>query len=71
MNDQKLPLPPCPLCSVDGRYRQWRNLYGHGSHHLKVVSDAHTMFGSEVMTLVCTNCGNIQFFVDPNDFNRG
>jgi hypothetical protein len=70
MNYQPIMFPPCPLCSVDGSFRQWRDIKGYG-YDLKMLSDAHSIVGSDVSALVCTNCGNVQLFVNPADFKRG
>ncbi|GCF08334.1 hypothetical protein [Dictyobacter arantiisoli] len=61
--------PPCPLCNADGSQRGWSDATAYG-HSLKITSEAHKIMGSDVAALVCTNCGNIQFFVNPQDFHK-
>lgn len=56
--------PPCPVCGVDGSRRTWREVTGRGAR-LLVESRTHPVLGAVVQALVCTNCGNVLFFVDP------
>ncbi|WP_126595442.1 hypothetical protein [Dictyobacter aurantiacus] len=67
MNNNPMFYAPCPNCQADGHYRQWRGISGHG---MRIDSDAHSVVGSEVSALICTICGNIQLFVNPNDFYK-
>jgi predicted RNA-binding Zn-ribbon protein involved in translation (DUF1610 family) len=57
---------PCPNCQ--GQYRVWRDVITRDG--LCIRSDAHAIVGSPVQALVCTDCGYIQLFVDPQDFNK-
>lgn len=66
-SDQQTPsLPPCPLCQADGTYREWRRVTVEG-HSLKMDSYAHPFLGAIVEAFVCTECGNVQFFADPEE----
>ncbi len=57
---------PCPNCH--GEYRVWRDILAEYGLHVR--SDAHSVMGSPVQALVCTNCGYIQLFTDSQDFNK-
>jgi hypothetical protein len=65
--DQPRPqLPPCPVCGADGTSREWRGTHGDyqrgsGSIHI----DARQYQTTEVKAVVCTRCGYIMLFADP------
>ena len=60
--------PPCPNCGAEGHQRTWRETIARNGGGLSVASDAHHIFGSEVAALICRSCGNVQLFVNPEDF---
>jgi hypothetical protein len=69
-------IPPCPICGADRNESVWTDTNaGQGSlgfnprSPLKVRSDAHRLAGSPVQALVCKRCGNVQLFIDPQDFS--
>ena len=62
------PIAPCPHCSADGSKRTWRKVTG-GNAAFRILSDAHRFNGSDIVALVCKNCGYSEFFTDPQDFN--
>ncbi len=64
--NQETVATPCPNCQADGTRRTWRTVT-----YVKVFSDAHKLNGSEIMALVCANCGYIQLFTSPQDFTTG
>ena len=71
---QPLGLLPCPICHTGGLRRAWKDLIisefmGPTTYELRVSSEKHSLKGSPISVLVCTNCGNIQFFTSPEDFN--
>ncbi|GCE18066.1 hypothetical protein KDK_18660 [Dictyobacter kobayashii] len=68
MDNNSVAYAPCPNCNADGSRRQWRKTYGHYINALRVDSDAYPNMGSNMGALVCTNCGNVQLFVDPDDY---
>lgn len=55
---------PCPVCGAEPQYRIWSNFM----ERIPIYSKKHTMIGSALTPLVCTICGYVQFFVDPEDF---
>lgn len=65
---------PCHICGADGNERVWtmtnagKTLNFEFVHPLRIFSDAHRINGSEVAALVCKNCGNVEFFVNSQDF---
>ena len=69
-------LPPCHICGADRNEKVWADTNaGEGSFGfnpsapLKVRSDAHRLRGSIVKAVVCKRCGNVQLFVDTQDFS--
>ena len=71
----QLHLPDCPLCNADGSKRKWFTVfpgaYYAGTINI-VIGEKHVFLGSnpvmtEAIPTVCTQCGNVQFFVDPNE----
>ncbi len=57
---------PCPVCNADPRYRRWSQFTQ--SQYTHVISPRHTVLGSTITPLVCTQCGYVQLFVNPEDF---
>ncbi|MBO0778542.1 MAG: hypothetical protein J2P37_06900 [Ktedonobacteraceae bacterium] len=67
-NEQQ-PLGPCSICGADGRQRVRTTLVTQGN--LKVtVSEGFRFVGSGIEAVVCTSCGNIQLFTNPQEFKR-
>jgi hypothetical protein len=69
-------IPPCHICGADRNERVWtdtnagQGTFGFNQYSpLKVRSDAHRVAGSLVKALVCKRCGNVQLFIDPQDFS--
>ena len=60
---------PCPGCGAAPQYRKWSRFVN--SNYTHVISDKHTIAGSVMNPLVCTQCGYVQLFVDPTDFRVG
>lgn len=70
-SNQPRAVVSCPNCGVDGGNRTWRDITGGNAYvrgGLRIRSDAHHFNGSEVVALVCKNCGYVQLFTDPQDF---
>jgi hypothetical protein len=67
MADDSRTTYPCPNCH--GENRVWRDTIA-GEYPLRIRSDAHSIMGSPVQALVCTDCGYVQLFADPQDFNQ-
>jgi rubrerythrin len=57
---------PCPVCGAQPAYRIWGKTMGYGG--VLLASKKHPFNGSPAKPLVCTVCGYVQLFVDPNDF---
>jgi hypothetical protein len=73
MSEDQAIMPACPNCGADGSYRQWREVTGGSGLYrgvIKIESDTHRFMGSDISALVCTYCGNIQFFVDPQNYRH-
>ena len=69
-------LPPCHICGADRNESVWTDTNaGEGafgfasSAPLRVLSEAHAVVGSRVEALMCKRCGNVQLFVNPQDFS--
>lgn len=62
-------LQPCPVCNADPEYRIWSK-FVNGSY-TNIHSEKHKIIGSTPRPLVCTQCGYVQLFVDPEDFRTG
>jgi len=65
------PGVPCPVCGAEPPYRIWsqftyRNAVGEGAVNIR--SPKHKVVGSEPIPLVCTVCGYVQLFINPQDF---
>lgn len=58
---------PCPVCGAEPAYRIWSETAG-GYGGVTIRSRKHSFNGSQAKPLVCTVCGYVQLFVDPNDF---
>ncbi len=61
-----VPQLPCPVCSAPPMEREWRSFVSSG--YIKIVSKRHSVIGSNVAPLICTQCGFVQLFVNPQDF---
>ncbi|MBO0777608.1 MAG: hypothetical protein J2P37_02160 [Ktedonobacteraceae bacterium] len=57
----------CPVCGAEPPYRTW-TAPAFGNSGFKLDSPRHPFLGAEVSALVCTVCGYVQFFVNPQDF---
>ena len=68
MNDSQIQTvtQPCPVCGAEPQNRTWSKLVYE--NYTKVRTPKHKMVGSSLTPLVCTQCGYVQLFVDPNDF---
>jgi len=59
---------PCPVCKAEPRSRIWEELGNGEFGQFRIKSPKHKFLGTEPSALVCTVCGYVQFFVDPEDF---
>lgn len=59
---------PCPVCGAEPQQRTWTNLMNDS--HFRPFSLKHSIVGSQVNLLVCTICGYMQLFADPEDFRE-
>ncbi len=62
------PSQPCPVCGAEPSYRVWSITLGSGYGHVIIHSKKHKFNGSKATPLVCTVCGYVQLFVNPEDF---
>jgi hypothetical protein len=62
-----VPPLPCPVCGASPVEREWRRFL---SGYTKILSEKHRIQGSNITPLVCTQCGFVQLFVDPQDFRK-
>ncbi len=59
---------PCPVCGAEPAYRVW----GTASGCVFILNDLKRRFApSHPEPLVCTICGYVQFFVNPDEFRTG
>ena len=68
MSTFRLDVPPCPFCGAEPRYRRVSSYLQR--YPPAIWSDKHKIVGSRVFPLVCTQCGYVQDFVDPQDFRQ-
>lgn len=61
------PGVPCPVCRAESQYRVWSRLIARNGA-VTIRSPKHKVLGSEPTPLVCTVCGYVQLFVNPEDF---
>jgi rubredoxin len=54
----------CPVCGAEPAHRVWSQWISYGA----IKSKKHKMSGSQTTPLVCTVCGYVQLFVNPEDF---
>ena len=61
------PVPnlPCPVCGAAPELRKWSK---YTSERERIQTDKHQTMGSPIHPFVCTRCGYIQEFVNPEDF---
>lgn len=57
---------PCPVCGAEPQLREWSAFMG--IQYTRIVSEKHKMIGTPLTPLVCTQCGYVQLFTDPQDF---
>ena len=55
----------CPSCGAD---RERIHVSKFVTTYTKIRSVKHKNVGSQVTPYVCTQCGHVQLFVDPSDF---
>ncbi|MBA2393716.1 MAG: hypothetical protein H0V70_13345 [Ktedonobacteraceae bacterium] len=65
-----VPQQPCPVCGVSSSERGWQQFLGKNQSYTKILSKKHHMQGSVVHPLVCYQCGFVQLFVNPQDFEK-
>ena len=73
MHFSKFPVDPCPNCGANGDYRTWGELTGGNGIYrgpLRIKTADHPLLGSRIEGLICGQCGNVQFFVDPGNLKR-
>ncbi len=56
---------PCPVCGADPSSRIWSQ---HTRYPVAIRTEKHKHTGSLAKPLVCTVCGYVQLFVNPEDF---
>lgn len=68
-NTYTSPVPqlPCPVCGAPPTEREWQRFV---SNDTRIISEKHSVLGSNVIPLICTQCGFVQLFVDPQDFRK-
>ena len=63
-----VPQQPCPVCSAPATERSWQRFLS--STYTHIISEKHHIQGSVVTPLVCSQCGFVQLFVNPEDFRK-
>ncbi len=69
-------LPPCSICGAGPEKRKWSKTFAgaYGAGHILLVSSEQRGFWgsnpklSQASPVVCTQCGYVQFFVNPKNF---
>lgn len=59
---------PCPICGAEPRYRTWADLMPINVNIFSRKRKGFLRGSSNLMPLVCTVCGYVQFFVIPEVF---
>lgn len=64
------PVLPCPVCGAEPHRRTWSQVIGYaGGFTLSSPKQKHKfLYETRAEPLVCTVCGYVQFFVNPEDF---
>lgn len=69
------PLPPCPVCGAAPQQRVWSSTYAStgeaGPQHIAIITRKRTPMDPisvRATPLICSNCGYVQFFVNPKYF---
>gem|GEM_PF-2382427 len=65
------PPIPCPVCGAAPECRIWSNFVDSGylmNGYARIMSTKHSIRGSQAIPLICTVCGYVQLFVNPEDF---
>jgi hypothetical protein len=63
-----IPDEPCPICGANPACRIWSETAGYG--FVSILSTTHAFTESRAKPLVCTACGYVQLFVNPDDFHK-
>ncbi len=58
---------PCPVCGADPSSRIWSQQM---TGFVVIRTEKHKHTGSRAKPLVCTVCGYVQLFVNPEDFRK-
>ncbi len=58
--------PSCPVCGASSEFRKWHSYITRYPPRIK--SPKHNVMGTPLTPLVCTRCGYVQDFVNPEDF---
>jgi hypothetical protein len=56
------------VCGAEAVYRIWGTTTGYG--HVLVDSKKRLFTAAPAKPLVCTVCGYVQLFIDPDDFRN-
>lgn len=64
-DEQNSNVPPCPVCNAQPEQRVWSSYINYGA---MIRSPKHRIGGSQVVPLVCTQCGYVQLFTNVDDF---
>ncbi len=64
--DQSTITQPCPVCGAPPEEREWGEFL-----NVRLRSEKHKVVGTSAMPLICMQCGNVQLFVNPQDFRQG
>ena len=64
--DQRTVTGPCPVCGAAAEEREWGEFL-----NVRLRSEKHKVVGVSATPLICTRCGNVQLFVNPQDFHQG
>lgn len=61
------PVSPCPVCGAEPRYRIWSEFIS-GYVDIGIQGRKRWFQSAKPMPLICTACGYVQLFVNPEDF---
>lgn len=68
-------IPPCPVCGAAPHMRVWSSTYASGANigpqHIAIITRKRAEtdpISVRAVPLICSQCGYVQFFVNPRYF---
>ncbi len=64
--DQRPVTQPCPVCGAAPAERAWGEFL-----NVRLRSEKHKVVGTSATPLICMQCGNVQLYINPQEFHQG